>query len=558
MNLSKLFDYLGYDLPHYSMVQGYELYIPSKTADDRLKAACRQEILREFRAGRFTKLADVNKAIRLMSQFYSKWLNDHVRVSACYQMLEFTLWQYEQTSHIDALYLGGKLNELEQRLWSEYGPIIRRALKLFIEITLMYPLDRLSDIPHNQLALVIEHPYVAAISLVEFSVLSDQIYYLFPDSSSVEIFESGPRLYELESPVKQLFPHKDRMLRDAAERFEIIGGKSFELDIMEHSRLLTPAFQDAVGVSYSDALSALRAINEHIAVIDNSFPIQSIHRAPLQNAICSQFGWSPDATSRVIDGFTLTPEAVRLDGRARWNSRLSERLLRKGFVQTSHRNGAVLMWSNTLAKEGMMRLAEGAAFQQFPSAWRTDKVNRILGTISRNAGKWLENVCQTELQKLGISSIVSQKDSIGSGSALLKIPDEVGELDVLAYSPKESLLIFLECKMLMATNEPKAWKSELDQFNNKKDGFNKKFAKKVNWLKANMVKVIAALQSVNVIESDRTPAFMAEAIVTFYPSIATHFDNDHQCLSICELIRGYKEGSAFSGDVMPLVVSAIG
>jgi hypothetical protein len=554
-NLSKLFDYLGYNFPHFSLVQDYKLYVPSKGADDGLKNACRQQILRVIRAGRYTELTDVNKAIQLMGRFFSEQLNESVRNSACYQMIEFALWQYEQAARIDALYLDGKLHEMELRLWSEYGPIIRRALKLLIEVTLMYPLDRFSDIPHNQLAVVMEQPYVSAISLVEFSILSDQIYHLFPKSSAVEIFERGPQLYELESPVQKLFPHKDRMLRDANDRWEFISCKPIELDISEQSRLLTPAFQDAVGVSYSDALCALRSINEHIAVIDNSFPIQAIHRTPLQNAICREFGWSQNATSRVIDGFTLTPEAVGLNGRERWNSRVSERLLRKGFVQTSHRDGAVLMWSYSMAAEGIMRLAEGATFQQFPSAWRTDNVNSKLGTISRTAGKWLETVCQAELQKFGIQSIVSQKNSIGKGSAMLKIPDEIGELDVLAYSPDENLFLFLECKMLMATNEPKAWKGELDQFNNRKNGFNKKFAKKANWLKAHIVEVIAAMQSVNVIESDKTPAFIAEAIVTFYPSIATHFDNDHQCLSVCELIRGYKEKSSFPGSLKQLVTS---
>lgn len=553
--MSKLFDYLGYDFPHYSMFESFELYVPSKLADDELKEVCRQQILRVFPAGKYTELTDVNKAIQLMSRFFSEQLNERVKASACYQMIEFTLWQYEQASLIDALYLGGKMHDLQKRFWSEYGPIIRRALKFLIETILMHPLDRYRDIPKSQLARVMEKPYVAAISLVEFCVLSDQIYYLFPESSSVEIFKSGPSLYKLETPVEKLFPHKDRVLKDAAERSQIISGRHFEHDIREHSAQLTPAFNDAVGVSYSDALLGLRAIIEHIPEIDNSFPIQSIHRVPLETTVCSQLGWSPDVTSRVINGFTLTPEAVRVDGRERWNSRLSERLLRKAFVQTSHPDGAILMWSKKMAQEGIVRLTEGTTFQQFPSAWRTADVNSTLGTISRKAGKWLEAVCQAELQKFGIQSIISQKDSIGKGALLLEIPDDVGELDVLAYSPNENLLLFLECKMLLATSEPKAWKGELDQFNHKKDGFNKKFTTKVNWLKMNMTKVIAALQSVNVIESGRTPALLAEAIVTYYPSIATHFENEHQCLSICELIRGYKEKSSFSGSVMPLIVS---
>lgn len=546
--MSTVLTLIGNIEPTFVEINEHRIFIPSSNLQDGLTEKCRKEVLFQFKSGRYTNKDDINQILQIASRFYSSVLHREVKALASVQSLSTLLLQYEPMAKVDRLYLDNSLEQDVMHLWQSCGAILRQAQKLLIETTMLYRLK--SKVLKNsefQILLALQKAHISALEMLELNILSDQTYYLTGDGDEayLVISEKGPALFDISLGQDGFLALRERGKKDRETRSVLELDVEITIEVGNHSETLNPAFEKHVGVSYERAIKSLIWM---IDVLEDAGPISMIPQDQFELFVAGGLSLHPKIVKKIIDGFTLNQQVVKESGRDRWNPRINQRLLTKGFVRCRAEDGKnTLFWNQSMAQECLLNLLELTRFQRFPDEWRTEAVNSKLGQISLNYGARFEKECQMALNRLRIESLVSQKGGIGSGQHRMVIPKSVGELDLVAYSPEERLLILFECKRIIRSSDPIGWKGELDKFTNL-NGFDDKFTKKIEWVRANVMKVAAAMQSSGQFRSEIHPQKFQAAYITSYPSVYSHMNGKIQCFSLTELIRAYSEGRCFPSD----------
>jgi hypothetical protein len=178
------------------------------------------------------------------------------------------------------------------------------------------------------------------------------------------------------------------------------------------------------------------------------------------------------------------------------------------------------------------------AYGFLPPEWNDPGLLSAVGTLQGKCGRWFEEVVSTCVNSQGLKAINSRK-SLGRKEDKIQFP--CGEIDLLAYSPEEKLLIVGESKMTLAGSEPKFFRDELEDFVRKEKAYANKFRRKIEWVKSNVDLVCKALNSTNEFSGSVAIENIAPVMVTFRPTIASYYIHDFPCVSLSEFMHDLKE-----------------
>lgn len=244
---------------------------------------------------------------------------------------------------------------------------------------------------------------------------------------------------------------------------------------------------------------------------------------------------------------------MNAEGREVWKPKQEYRAFRRAFFEMPHATGNHLAFSKSMALEALNQLAIGVAFKQFPTEWKSKETDIAIANLSIQTGKWFEGVVQQRLGSIGIAGLKSIKQ-VGRNSNIVKIPPDVGEIDFLGYSEKESFLLIAECKVVQGGFEGKFFRDDIKEFVTSRKSSLKKYSRKVEWLKNNALPVINALNSMQICRKPIQPLTIRTAIITYYPTIVQCFIEDYPCTSITNLVLDYRNngGWAYSTGVFPI------
>ena len=176
-----------------------------------------------------------------------------------------------------------------------------------------------------------------------------------------------------------------------------------------------------------------------------------------------------------------------------------------------------------MARECLLFLARDLAFQHLPPEWEDPTLRAAVNALSNACGTAFERRCHDLLGEHGFPICGSFKGAIGNAPGKLKIPDSVGEIDCLAYSPALRLLAVLECKLVMPKTDPTHFRDDVSKFTGggrPGKGYFAQHRRKCDWVRQNLNAVAAALATLPGAPAEVSPTRVGSALVTLYPTFA--------------------------------------
>jgi hypothetical protein len=521
---------------------GIQILRPGVKTEIDVRTEAEQTLRSKHRPGSYTDSKIINGILQDHFQYFGSQLELIIPQLASRHNMEFVLHQYNLSCEIDGKAKQGSLEAGAHKRWIEVGPLFRRALKFLAERTVMLAPQESPQAPATDILGLIERLVSCTEQLVQFTSLSDQTYMLFPEETTLTISDQGEKEYIKLSLAKPIMEQMlERNMKDLQIRERYVPIMRALLDPALRQECLDEGFREVFGLTYQECkfilMSTIDAIDKANGV--SGWGIPFVLQEQIVQTQCQHFpGVSPANIERLLDGFTITQENLLAEGRVIWKPKQEHRAYRRGFFQFPHPTGKHLTWSKGMAREALILLDRDLAFQHVPPEWNENPIKKAIALLSNRCGVEFERTCQNLLKQRGFEIATNFKDGIGIKPNRTPIPSDVGELDCLAYSSTAHLLILLEFKLIQSGTEPARFRDDLSQFSGKK-GFFAKHKKKRQWLLDNLAAVTRALVTVPGAPAVIAPQSVGAAIITFYPSFASYFDEDALCLSVGEFFDGW-------------------
>jgi hypothetical protein len=369
---------------------------------------------------------------------------------------------------------------------------------------------------------------------------SDLAFMTFPGQTTLEIFPPGQELYLHQEIIADCADIRARIRLDATERERFVPDAPILSDLRAHNQIIGEDVRRVIGLSYRDAVGVLADFIRVCRPAPAGFPIPFLHKTTAIDRLAEHLHFPPAAVARAFSGFSISSAQMESEQRELWKPNREYRAYRRGFFEVPDPTGEHIIFSPAIAGEAFLILSREAVFGQFPQEWRSKAVKASLSRLSNQAGKWFERVVEDNCRTLGFLGRRSTKDRLGKRQVRIEIPQDVGEIDLIAYSQQESLLLILECKLVRYSFEPRYFRDDIYDFTQTRRAHAEKFRRKVGWVRDNLPALGIALASQEPLRGARVaPKQIATAIVTLYPTLATCFINDMPCVSISELMVDY-------------------
>jgi hypothetical protein len=517
---------------------------PKTTSEWANKIAAEAHLRAAYEAGFYTELESINEILTYLVAFFESRLDNAITHLSSWELLHFLLHEYGVARKIVDMHRRGHLSAAEEKKWVSECQFTRRAYKFLCErVVLLSPKQTVTSSKNvATLASFYDDAIISAEQLINFSVTSDQTYHLFPDTSVFEILPKGMDHYwdlrlANESTTDSLLKKiQERIGKDAKSRDSNFKGTSFDENFQLHDSIIGDAFEEIWGIRYANAVKALASVPKISS--PGELGICCVRRSELIHAVALNEETTLDAVEKIFSGFLLSAENMKGEARHFWNPKNEYRAYRRGMFEIGDNSDKRITWSKEMYIECWFMLLRSTAYGIVPPEWKHSSLNTPLGTLKNECGKWFERVVRDRMRSMGMEAICSRR-SFGLGPQ--RIESVHGEIDLVAYSEKEQLLIIGECKMTMTGAEPKFFRDELEDFVRKPKSHANRFRKKLVWIQENIDSFCIALDSAKEFGCKIRPTHIAPVMITFIPSIASYFISDFPCVALSELVDDYKE-----------------
>lgn len=520
-------------------IGGVDIFRPRPESDAAIRRKAEPNLRVKFAAGTYTDVKDVQAILHEQVAFFGDRFDDLITKLASRDLLEFVLWQYDETGRLDELRKEGRLKGEALRAWTNIGPTYRRALKYMAERTAMHaPNVDPKDAPSPD---DVDELFICAEELISYCVTSD-LTRIFPSTTTVVVQqERHPTYIDHSVSDLRLQELEQRIHTDAAERNKFFEQPNFEQDYMTHASIVDTALQDTIGTTHTSALSMLAILRDGCTADPAAtFPTKFVLRSKVVDKLATVYGVSSDVVERVLDGFSLRKED--LIARAKgdkdfWHPGFHHRAYRRALFCMPHELGAHIAFGDRMFEECWVIMQAEVCYGQYPDEWRSDAVTAALGTVVRKRGEWFEEQVRRNLSTIGIEGLAS-RTRIGKDGASIVLP---GEFDFIGWSDADQALVLFEDKMLQHGAEPRLWKNQIDAFlrgTKKEEAYLTKLKRKTEWLKENAAAVCDALRSEGV-DVKVAPVKVLSGFLTYTPSPASYFIDDFPCVAVSEFMTDY-------------------
>ena len=521
---------------------GTRIYRPNLDAERAVRHEAEADLRQSFSAGLYTKRDDINAILQKHFSFYDEMLKRLIPQLASRHLMEFVLTQYDLASSIHWQNQGYEIVDLEERRkWKELGPNFRRAAKYIAECISMLAPGEAPCAEFDQVVELIDRCWICAEQMVLLSNLSTQTFAIFPDATTLEIRPEGDQEWFRLSirDAEKFEAHRERLERDTASRKEVIDEHKTLYDRERLSRLVDPAFKKEFGMTLTDVLEFAFTEAKNADPHEGNQDIPFFQEQHLIDALRDKCGLSPVQAKTIIDGLCLRRGKMLEEKRVVWNPKQEYRAYSRPFFEFPHESGMHFTWSRKMAEECLFTLYTRIAQKLLPAEWNASGMAQALGSYEQEITKLFENIVIDRMKEQGIAAS-RFKSQIGVGPSALQIPDDIGEIDLLAYWPEENLVIVGDDKLVKPTHDPKTHRDDIGKFVESKKNYVDQVKRKTQWVIDNIRQVEVALGSVQGFPATVTARRVAPVLVTYYPAFASYFISDLPCVALTELIAALK------------------
>ena len=517
-----------------------KIFRPSSGSVDLLHSLHEKHLRNNFPVGVYKDKDDVNGVFQQTFKFYEDTLNEHLGKLVSFDFLEFVLNEYEIASQIHQLYKDNRLSTSDKIHWNQIGAIFRRSAKYLAEQIVFFQANEAPSVKEADLISHTEKAWACVEEMVAAYILSDQTYSIFPNETLLEILPEGATHVYEHKILREPPDIRQQVRNDAKNRQRFIPSPTFTLDLSLHSEMLGDDFRDSVGVTYFEAIKILNEIVDGCVPPEEGFPIPFVDKEELVSRAAEKLGYQEDAIEKVVSGFTISKERLEVEGRYLWKPKQEYRAYRRAFFEYEYESRAHIVFSKSMAKEGIVFLTKDVVFGKLPSEWITPSLKVPLSKVSNKAGKWFENIVDKNLMELGFKGVKSVKKELGKRTSKIEIPPNIGEIDYLGYSEEEKIILVVECKFVRDTSEPQFFRDDITEFVTSKNSYFKKFRVKTDWVQQNFSQIAESLESTGLFSKKLKPDRLARLFITFVPTLAACFIEDIPCVSLTEFRLDHK------------------
>jgi hypothetical protein len=527
--------------PRYEKFGGVDVFRPGWTATIALRNEAEEHFRARFKPGTYVGRDAINKILQHHFSFYAGKLSSILPYIASRDYLEFVLFQYDKSAEVDRIAKAGRLSEQQEFQWTRTGPALRRALKYQAERVVMLSPDSSARAQNPKTMLLnAEQALICAEQLTELYIQSDKVFSIYPDAASLEVLPEGElEMFRCRCENDHSEDMVLRIRRDMKHRTDFMPVLPPQMTLEGQDEFLADAFRQTIGITLNESLGVIRAVVDHAQTPTTGFKIPFCSHESIVSEITRHSGFPRVSVQRALAGFTVTKAGLESEGREIFKPKQEYRAYRRGFFEMPHSTGPHLAWSGNMAMENAVLLLTETPLKQIPAEWNSPAVVSALGRLSNAIGKWFESAVAANFKRLGILGVQSVKDAIGRGPSALPIPQDIGEIDFVGYSPHDSALVVAECKFVRSGTEPKFDRDDIKDFVTGTNAFMKRLKRKTGWILENLPAVRSALSDMtgSTIGADVRRVF--SVMVTYYPSSATYFWKDAPCVSLTELMIDY-------------------
>jgi len=521
---------------------GESIYMPQTETKARVNSQAEKHLRANYAAGQYTDREEINRIIHHLFAFYEAELSTLIPQLASRSFMEFILHTYDKSSIIEQLDKDGRLSPQDSVRWHEYGPILRRAIKYLAECSVQLEPMGSPNADKTEIVEITDRAICCSLALVVFYQHSDMIRLIDNTDAMLTIHPHGVDPF-LDIASASQFPNEMamRVQADTLYRKKFIHGLAFIEDPREHEKYLAEAFKSSLGLSYQEVLGIIIAIMNGGKPPTTGFPISFCNYSEMIRQLSQNSGHTEELLKRVIDGFVLSQQTMASEGRRIWKPKQEYRSYRRGFYEMPHQLGQHLMWSGQMAKEAMVLLICDMVFKKIPPEWKTRDIDLALERLSNEAGRWFEKITKDNLDAVGFHKVTGIKCDDQVDKRRLSISQDIGEIDLLCYSPSEKLLAVIECKLVRDSTEAKYFRDDLAEFVTSSKSYYRKFRRKIEWVRENISSIKGSYPSLDGDASTFEPTRLAVAMITYYPSFASFYMPDLPCVSIAEFRLKYEK-----------------
>jgi len=510
---------------------------PSNEVEAFIRKQAQEHLLSRFPVGTFKTPETVNSILQHQFAFYDAHLRQLVGRVASRDAAQFVLFQYDEAAKI---LHNAHLNEAEAEQWSEVEGTFRRGVKYITELMCLERPGDIPAVPKGFAGSTMELVFALAENAVRLAEMSNRVFHMYPEQWYVIVGRPQDRYdftLRISGPDETFDAQfQTRVIRDRRSRDRYVPMPQFDMHTITHQKYLDTAFKSSFGMSYGEFIFMITQTIEGAQPAPDGCPTLFIHEKKLL-AELGKSGMPPEAIDTAIRGFSVRAEHLEQEKRVLYRPKQSSRAYRRGFFVMPHKEGPHLAFSKSMAQECMAMLANSVCYQYLPSEWQTPDTKNALSSLSGAAGKWFENIVTNNMGSLGIAG-GRIKGTLGKDTQRISVPESVGEMDFLGYSPSEKAIVLAEAKMTSSGLEAAIWRDDVYEFVTSKKSFALKFRRKIAWVRENLAAVAGAMGC-------PVPERFHFVMLTLYPCIAAPMIKDFKCVSVAEFRLDYDQASGW-------------
>lgn len=449
----------------------------------------------------------------------------------------------------------GRLTEEEAALYRQEGPQARRAIEFALEGMVALQPPEQATAPREDLVWLHDRLLLCAERMVVLADAHAQAGLLFPGAAKLDIdpYRQGDELrLELGPEAQAAYQRFEQVaIRDGHHTGPGFGFARANELVTKH---LDPVFEEELGFTLTDAYQvAMKMIDQCRPPPGPGFGVNFVSLALVLSGLAAELTRTELEIEHMLSAWILSKEGLEREDRVIWRSRQKNRLIRRPFMRLPHPTGDHICFTREYATTALNFTIDDLVFSRLPPEWEN---KRILGALQRGARlidrEW-ERAVQADLEARGLSVVTGVK-VLRTKAGRVKVPDEIGEIDLLGIARDLSFMFVGEVKRVgRAVWAPEFAEDKAKFITGNKDYLNK-FLKKVAWIDQHWQDVAEHM----VLEKRITQALTTKpplktAMVTEWESIAQVFTDQTTIISKRRLIEHYDASKEwlFTATVVP-------
>lgn len=516
------------------------IFRPSEKCEDISYNRIKSAVFDKYSSGLYT---DKNKIIEIVNfkyKLYYQILDEYLPKINAGSFFTFLCSEYELYGQVEDLFKNGRLSKSEEEYWQTSAHYARRGMKHIMELLCLAGMESKEDLDLPQQEEAISLAFIAAEELVGLYMRSDYYTHILKEST-LRLDSNKHTYFDVAQDEKEKFDIRELM----PIHRELIPDPNFLLDVDRHDEILKEGFVEKLGISYKNVIQVLNWIIDNNSDSDDPTRIGYCLRSEIILTLANCFSIQPSVAELIIDGFSLSADSMRKEGRELFRPKQQYRAYKRGFFRAPHDNGELLMFSSRMAKECLSLLSADIVFKKLPPEWKTPTIDLALAKLAKLAGNWFEDVVKNNLKQLGIEGVTSVKKIVLKNGARIVIPSDVGEIDFLGFCPRQMMLVVGEAKQVGFATEPRMFLDDQSKFITDSKSHSKKFEKKIKWAIEN--REILGIYLSELFNVELKLGSMGYAMITHYPMKIARQIEQFTCLSLAEFVQRHRANNFIWG-----------